>query len=92
MKFHIPRANVIESDAGFSVEVCGRTGLIYREGNKELRIDSEVLVGPSGMVIYSNSIRKWQPNGQAVSPSEKQQIIQNVRDAFAFRGFDIEVE
>ena len=92
MAFHIPRANVIESDAGFSVEVCGRTGLIYREANKELRIDSEVLVGSTGLVIYSTTIRKWQPTGQTVAASDKQRIIQNLKDAFACRGFDIEVE
>ena len=32
--FKIARTNVIESDAGFSVEVLGRTGLLYTEGLK----------------------------------------------------------
>jgi hypothetical protein len=31
--FSIPRVNVIESDNGFSVQVLGRVGLCYREGD-----------------------------------------------------------
>jgi hypothetical protein len=55
--FEIPRVNVIQSDEGFSVEVLGRTGLLYTEGSKSLHIDSEVLVGPTDLLVYTNSIR-----------------------------------
>ena len=38
-----------ESSDGFSVEVLGRTGLRYREGDRQMFVDSEALTGPSGM-------------------------------------------
>jgi hypothetical protein len=59
--FSIPRTNVIESDTGFSVEVLGRTGLRYREGDRVMHVDSEVQMGPSGMIVGASSIRRWDP-------------------------------
>lgn len=91
--FSIPRPNVIVSTDGFSVEALGRTGLRYSEAGKTLRIDSEVLAGPSGMVIYTDSINKWEePNHmEPFNESDRLRIIQNVQAAFKFRGYDIEV-
>ena len=91
--FSIPRPNVIESTDGFSVEVLGRTGLLYIEAGKSMRIDSEVLAGPSGIVIYTDSIKHWaEPNHiEPFSDQDRQRIVQNVKDAFKFRGYDIEV-
>ena len=59
--FSVPRVNVIESDEGFSVEVLGRTGLLYSEGVKSMHIDSEVLASPGGIAIIEKSIRGWNP-------------------------------
>jgi len=91
--FEIPRVNVIQSDEGFSVEVLGRTGLLYTEGSRSLHIDSEVLAGPSGLVIYTNSIRSWNPphDNEAIDKSKRDAIVENVRRAFRFRGLEIEI-
>ena len=51
--FKFTGPNIVESSDGFSVEVLGRTGLLYREGDRKMFVDSEVLMGPSGMGIYS---------------------------------------
>jgi hypothetical protein len=59
--FKIPRVNVIESDEGFSIEVLGRTGLLYTEGLKSMHIDSEILASPGGIAMLKNSIRAWNP-------------------------------
>ena len=80
--FSIPRPNVIESEKGYSVEVLGRTGLRYTDGGRVLHIDSEVLAGPSGIIIYSQSIN---------TEKDKAKIIENIQAAFKFRGFDIQV-
>lgn len=45
--FSEPRANLIESDAGFSVEVLGQTGIRYSEGGRTAFVDSEVLAEPA---------------------------------------------
>ena len=89
--FNTPRANVIESDEGFSVELMGRTGLRYYEGHRELFVDSEVLAGPAGIVMYSDSIKKWEKEEKEISEEEKSKIIENIRRAFRHKGFEIQV-
>lgn len=90
--FSIPRPNLIESSDGFCVEVLGRTGILYMEGEKVVRIDSEVLAGPSGLVIYTDSINAWsEPNHMLLSQLDRERIIANIRAAFRFRGYDIEI-
>jgi hypothetical protein len=37
---------------GFSVEVLSRTGLRYRETGRQMLVDSKLLTGPSGIVVY----------------------------------------
>lgn len=81
MTFRIPHPNIVESDEGFSVEVLGRTGLRYVEGDRALNVNAEVLAGPSGIMLYS----------QSVDAADKVRIIENIRAAFKFRGFDIQV-
>jgi Immunity protein 74 len=91
--FFIPRVNIIESDEGFSVEVLGRTGLCYREGDRSLKVDSEVLMGPTGMVIDASSIRAWTPphENERIDDARRKQIVENIQAAFHFRGFEIDV-
>jgi hypothetical protein len=85
--------NTVTSDEGFSVEVLGRTGLRYTEGDRVMRIDSEFLVGPHGMAVFGPSVQAWEPphEGDAVDDGERARILDNVRRAFKFEGFDIEV-
>jgi hypothetical protein len=91
--FKIPKTNVIESDEGFSVEVLGQTGVLYSEGERTLKVDSEVLAGPAGLVIYSDSITRWaSPHDQeTLDASRRKIIIENIQRAFRFRGLEIEV-
>lgn len=87
--FKIAKSNVIVSDEGFSVEILGKTGIKYIEENKVLKIDSEILAGSSGVVIYSNSIKSWEKPHQN-EKIDKDEIIDNIKRAFKYRGFDIE--
>jgi len=91
--FSTPRVNVIESDEGFSVEVLGQTGLQYTEGENHVRVDAEVLAGPSGLAIYSESLREMVgPKGNTtITPERRSKIIDNIRRAFRFSGFEIQV-
>ena len=91
--FSIPRTNVVESDAGFSVEVLGRTGIQYCENGRSMKIDSEVLMGPKAMAIYSYSFTTWLPPHQAelVDEATKARIAENLRAAFRFRGVEIDI-
>lgn len=91
--FSIPRVNVVESDAGFSVEVLGRTGIQYCENGRSMKIDSEVLMGTVAMAIYSYSFSSWLPPHQTepVDDATKARIAENLRAAFRFRGFEIDI-
>jgi hypothetical protein len=91
--FSIPRANVIESDEGFSVEVLWPDGLLYKEGTKTIHIASELVIGSAGLGMNKDTIRAWDPpdNGKAINKRKREQIVDNIRRAFRFRGFEIEV-
>lgn len=91
--FSEPRVNVIQSDEGFSVEVLGRTGLLYSEGDRHLRVNSELLVGPPWIAIWADSIKRWDaPEDAPIIDRAKQDgILDNIRRAFRFRGYEIDV-
>jgi hypothetical protein len=90
--FKVPKVNVIESDEGFSVEVLCQRGLRYTEGEKSLRVSSEMLATDwdTAMVVYKSSIHHWDPpySHEVIDPDK---IINNIRDAFRFKGHEIEV-
>jgi hypothetical protein len=90
--FTTSRVNVIESDEGFSVEVLGRAGLRYYEGDKVLDVDSEIGEHPYE-VIYADSISRWKPphEKEVIDKPKRFQIIQNIRRAFQSQGLDIGV-
>ena len=89
--FFIPRVNVVESDSGFSIEVLGRVGMRYREGDRSVLIDSEVLAR-NGISIARKSIRFWEgPHREEISEAQKTAIIENIREALAFRNEFLEV-
>jgi hypothetical protein len=75
-----PRPNLVESDAGFSVEVLGRVGMRYREGQKSLFVDSEVLSAGHGIMILAKSIRKWDSphDEEPIAAEKKAAIIANI--------------
>jgi hypothetical protein len=90
--FFVPRVNVVESDGGFSIEVLGRTGMKYREGERSLFVDSEVLAPGKGIAISSKSIREWDPpHGAPISLEKREAIINNIRQAMEFKNEPLEV-
>jgi hypothetical protein len=82
--------NVIESNAGFSVGVLGRTGLRYAEGGRSVWIDSEVLAKPGAVALFKDSIRLWEGEGP-VSAADRDRIASNVKRAFEFCGYELQV-
>jgi hypothetical protein len=91
--FTSPRPNLYESSEGFSVEVLGRTGLRYREADREMFVDSEVLTGSSGLAVYKDTIQRWDPpyENVSVTDSDRDRVLNNIRDAFRSQGFEIDV-
>jgi immunity protein 74 of polymorphic toxin system len=91
--FWAPRPNLIESDAGFSVEILGRTRLRYVELDRVACIDSEALSTPGAMVVYRHSIRSWESphDSPLITETEREKIVDNIRLAFESLGYALEV-
>jgi hypothetical protein len=84
--------NTIESADGYSVRVLGRVGLLYVEGNRSIRIDSEVNA-PKEIALYKDSIKTWDPpyDKDAVDEDERDVIIGKIQRAFHSQGIYIQV-
>jgi len=56
-------------------------------------VDSEVLTGPSGMAVYKDTIQKWDVPDEEVSLTgpDRDRILNNIREAFRFQGFEIDI-
>jgi hypothetical protein len=74
--------NVIDSDEGFSVELLGRTGLVYWEGKRSMRIVSEVL--SASLMVAAPTIRAWNPpyEKEPIDDERRKQILDNIIRAF----------
>lgn len=90
--FSEPEPNLIESTAGFSVRVLGRTGLRYEEGGRSVWVDSEVLAKSGAIALFKDSIKTWEgaSPGQ-VSDADRDGIAANIKRAFEFCGYELEV-
>jgi hypothetical protein len=91
--FTVPKVNVVSSDEGFSVEVLGRTGIEYREGDKSMFVDSEVLATGHGIAVFRNSIKAWRSphEKEQITAEERQRILGNIRRAIEFRNQPVEI-
>ena len=81
-----PDTNLFVSDRGFSVEVLGRTGMLYREGERVMHVSSEVNAPGHGMSIWAKSIRAWRApfDAEAISDEQRESIINNIAEVIAF--------
>lgn len=91
-KFSVPRPNLYQASSGFSLEVLGRTGLRYSEGDRAMFIDSEVLAPPGGIVVYKDTIRAWQAphDAEKLAENARSRILENV--VAALRSQDVPVD
>jgi hypothetical protein len=94
-EFEYPRANVVVSRNGFSVEVKMPNTILYGEGDRRMSIFAEPLVTSEPTIaIRRKDVRGWQaPDGASnLSDADRERIIENVRRAFEFRNWVLVVE
>lgn len=68
----------------YRVKLKGRAGLIYKENDKSMLIDSEMLTGQNfDIVIYYSSIKAWEipHEKELVSEDDKAKIRENITSA-----------
>jgi hypothetical protein len=87
-------ANTYISDEGFSVEVLGRTGVLYEEGPRRLFLYSEYLVGPRALGVTGSTIKHWEPPyaGEPLGLRRHLLILDNIRRAFRAEGINIGID
>jgi hypothetical protein len=93
-RFSTPRINVIESDSGYSIEVLGRDGMRYTEDGRTMFLDSEVLATPASIAMHPASVKRWDAPHDAVvvDATERERIIDNIRQAFESQGYRLVVD
>lgn len=94
-EFSYPRPNMIVSRQGFSVEVRAPSAIRYEETDKVMEIFAEMLVSDDAKIaVRRGDIRAWQDRDaqRDVTEAERTQIIENIRRAFAFKGWVLVVE
>ena len=93
-EFEYPRANLVTSRSGFSVEVKMPNAIIYAEGDRRMSIFAEPLAtNEPKIAIRRKDVSRWQaPAAGAVSDADRDRIIENVRRAFEFRNWILVVE
>jgi len=94
-EFTYPRANVIVSRKGFSVEVRAPSSIRYTERDRVMEIFVEFLATPERKIaLRARDVRSWLEPDMAieVTDTDRERIIENIRNAFAFKGWILVVE
>jgi hypothetical protein len=83
------RPNTFQSDDASSVVFIDRFSIRYREEDRSMLIEQD-LQGDSHLVaIERGSMRAWEPPNERrpISDEDRDRIIENMRHAFATRGY-----
>jgi hypothetical protein len=83
------RPNTFRADNGSSVSFIDRFQLRYCEGDRSMIIEQDLQDDPHLVAMERGSMHRWEPPHQRESISEpkKDEIIENMRRAFATRGY-----
>ena len=78
----------------YKVSLRGRSGVIYKEGKRTMHIEAEMMVGPTDLVIYSDSLCCWQPphEDDVLTVEDKQRIKENIIKELEKNGLNIDWE
>ena len=93
VEFGYPRANLIVSRSGFSVELRAPSAILYAEPGKVIKVFAEMLATPEPkLAVRAKDVRAWQESGIEIDDAERARIIDNIRKAIAFKGWTLVVE
>ena len=76
----------------YKVKLKGRSRVEYSEGKKKILIGSEFMSGSNGIVIYSDSLKAWQPpyENDELSIHEIERIKHNISEDLQGHGIPVE--
>ena len=80
----LPEGTRIDADDGISVEQVGLNELLYREGERSVRIVQEHLVSPIGVLIYLGYKDNWdQPfHKEEIKEADWKRIEMNILNSY----------
>lgn len=86
--------NTVRSTSGFTVQAVRIHDVKYTEAEKSVTISGEILVGDPGYVLYTSTLKRWDPphNGVMLEGSKRQEIIDNIAQALRFMGVEFVFE
>jgi hypothetical protein len=76
--------NIVTSSKGFTVQIKPMGGVLYSESDREVKIDSEWLVKPPGIILYKKGFDKMEQ-------SRIDSIFSNVTRALEYLGHRVEI-
>ena len=78
----------------FSVHPRGRATFEYREGERRVLVEGELLIGNPDYLIYAGSIRQWQSPHEhdSISDAERREIVAKVGQYLKRSGSDFDVQ
>jgi hypothetical protein len=100
MKFVWLNKTGVASDAGFVLQRVDRYAYEYREANRTMRLEGESIVANLGNASFGFGFYPgwrdavWQPpfSHIPISGSDRARIVENVKEAMAFKGGKVEFD
>jgi len=89
----VERRQGSQSPAHVGITLLGRTGLRYTEDGRSMFVDSEMLAHPNSIVVYRESISRWDPphESQTLSEGDRERVLASIVAALRLQGFDVDV-
>ena len=87
----------VRSDSGFEVQFIDRFAIEYREGIKKITVRMEFgMLGPQRpcVIIRPGALSAWddEGEGQMLSSSEQQRVLQNFKNGLEALGVPLSIE
>ena len=88
MKFTTVGANRVQSDQGFVFWMRNPFDLRYFEGEREIAVPGEMLMGDTELLVSISVIKSWMPpfDRETIGQTKKEQITANISAALDFLG------
>jgi hypothetical protein len=81
--------SLIKTDEGYSVR-WGKDWAIYEENGRKLTLTTDV--GGGGATIFIGSVSRWDADASVqIDPETRSRIVENVRRALAWKGFEVSI-
>lgn len=84
MKFTLIGPNRVQCDQGFVLWLQSPSRIHYSEGELEVIVPGEMLVGKSELLVSVSGIKTWA--GEAIDQTRRDQIASNIRAALNHLG------